>query len=47
VQIWDTARFHTGKEVVVPANITLPPLPPYAPELNPVGNLWPDLRSPF
>jgi len=26
-------------------NITLPPLPPYAPELNPVENVWQFLRA--
>jgi len=30
---------------VVAANITLLPLPPYAPELDPVENLWHYLRS--
>jgi len=29
----------------VPANITVVPLPPRAPELNPVENLWHYLRS--
>ena len=29
----------------VPPNITLLQLPPYAPELNPVENLWHDLHS--
>lgn len=47
VLIRDNAGFHTGKAVVVPPNITLPPLPPYAPGLNPVGNLWHYLRSPY
>lgn len=41
------AGFHTGKAVVVPPNITLRPLPPYSPELNPVENLWHYLRSHF
>jgi hypothetical protein len=27
-------------ELVVPANITLLPLPPKCPELNPVENIW-------
>ena len=31
--------------MVVPRNITLVPLPPYSPELNPVENLWHYLRS--
>ena len=29
----------------VPANITLLPLPPYSPELNPVENVWQYLRQ--
>ena len=45
VLIWDNAGFHTGGGVVVPPNITLLPLPPYAPELNPIENLWHYLRS--
>jgi transposase len=45
VLIWDRAGFHTGKAVSVPPNITLLLLPPYAPELNPVENLWHYLRS--
>jgi hypothetical protein len=45
VLIWDGAGYHTSRDLVVPANITLLPLPPYAPELNPVENLWHYLRS--
>lgn len=29
----------------MPANLTLLPLPPYAPELNPVENVWAYLRA--
>ena len=29
----------------VPRNLTLLPLPPYSPELNPVENLWQHLRQ--
>ena len=45
VMIWDQAGFHTAKAVRVPENITIVPLPPYSPELNPVENLWHYLRS--
>lgn len=45
VLIWDGAGFHTGKDLVVPGNVSLIQLPPYAPELNPVENLWHYLRS--
>jgi len=29
----------------VPENIKLLPLPPYSPELNPVENIWEELRE--
>ncbi len=45
VMVWDQAGFHTGKDLVVPENITIIPLPPYSPELNPMENLWHYLRS--
>ena len=47
VLIWDNAGFHTSKSLMVPPNITLLPLPPYSPELNPIERLWHDLRSHF
>jgi transposase len=45
VLLWDNAGFHTGGGLVVPANVSLIGLLPYSPELNPVENLWHDLRS--
>ena len=45
VLIWDGAGFHTARALEVPANVTLLGLPPYAPELNPIENLWHYLRS--
>jgi transposase len=45
VLLWDGAGFHTGHALQVPENITLLPLPPYSPELNPIENLWHYLRS--
>ena len=41
----DGAGYHTAKELKVPPNITLVPLPPYAPELNPMENVWEYLRG--
>lgn len=40
VMVWDQAGFHTGKALTVADNITIIPLPPYSPELNPMENLW-------
>jgi transposase len=45
VLIWDQAGFHTAKDVQVPANVTIIPLPPYSPQLNPVERLWQYLRQ--
>jgi hypothetical protein len=41
----DQAGWHGSNDLHVPANITLLPLPPYSPELNPVERLWLYLRE--
>jgi len=42
----DRAGWHaTSKNLQVPANMTLLPLPAYAPELNPMENVWDYLRG--
>lgn len=44
--VCDGAGWHQpGERLIVPDNITLMPLPPYAPELNPMENLWDYLRG--
>jgi transposase len=43
--IWDQAGFHTSNNVKVPENVTLIPLPPYSPQLNPIEKLWQFLRQ--
>jgi hypothetical protein len=46
IVICDGAGWHqTGGDLNVPDNITLLPLPPYAPELNPMENVWEYLRT--
>ena len=40
ILVLDGAGWHAGKRLKVPANITLLPLPPYSPELNPAENVW-------
>ena len=46
VVVCDGAGWHqTGKRLRVPDNITLLALPPYAPELNPMENIWDYLRG--
>jgi len=46
VVVLDQAGWHRAKALVVPDNISLVPLPPRSPELNPVENMdasgnWP------
>lgn len=46
VLVLDGAGWHQkGGELTVPNNITLLPLPPYAPELNPMELVWEYLRG--
>jgi putative transposase len=41
----DGAGYHIAKNLAVPENITLVRLPPRAPELNPIENVWEYLRG--
>ena len=41
----DQAGWHVSKALVVPDNITVMPLPPRSPELNPVENVWQYIRD--
>lgn len=45
--VLDGAGWHSSKALRVPANITLVPLPPYSPELNPVERVWLHLKARF
>jgi len=36
----DNAAFHSTKNVQIPKNIKLIPIPPYTPELNPAEKIW-------
>ena len=45
VLILDQAGWHTTGKLAVPSNITLLPLPPRSPELNPVENIWQFMRD--
>ena len=45
ILILDQAGWHLARALVVPTNITILPLPPRSPELNPVENLWQFMRD--
>jgi transposase len=43
--IMDQAGWHVAGRLDIPATITLVPLPPYSPELNPIERLWRSLKD--
>ena len=45
VMVLDEASSHKAKGLVIPPNIRLLPLPPYAPELNPQEHVWDEVRE--
>jgi hypothetical protein len=45
VVVLDGAGWHGSGDLPVPENLTLLPLPPRSPELNPVENVWQYLRQ--
>lgn len=45
VMVVDGASSHKAKELVVPENIRLIPLPGYSPELNPQEHIWDEVRE--
>jgi transposase len=45
VLLLDRAGWHGSSDLIVPANITLLPLPSKCPELNPVENIWQFMRD--
>ena len=45
VLLLDQAGWHLSDKLTIPDNITLMPLPPKSPELNPVENIWQYMRD--
>ena len=45
--ILDKAGWHTTRKLKPPSNLTLVPLPPACPELNPTENIWQYLRQTY
>jgi len=43
----DGAPSHRSAQLIIPKNMALVRLPPYAPELNPVEHLWDELREKY
>ena len=47
LMVADRAGWHRSKTLKMPKNIKMLPLPSYSPELNPVENIWDELREKF
>lgn len=45
IVLLDQAGWHMSKRLAIPPNITLVPLPPKCPELNPQENVWQFIRE--
>ena len=43
--ICDGARWHKSKGLVIPDNIEIDFIPPYTPEMNPIEQIWKELRK--
>lgn len=43
--VMDNAGWHISKNLDIPSNITVVPLPPYAPELNAMEQVWQWMKS--
>lgn len=41
----DGAAWHKSKGLIIPANIEILPLPPYTPEMNPIEQIWKEIRK--
>ncbi len=45
VLVCDGAAWHKSKALSVPDNIVLTGIPPYTPEMNPIEQIWRELRT--
>ena len=43
--VCDGARWHDSKKLIIPSNIQLLHIPPYTPEMNPIEQIWEELRE--
>lgn len=43
--ICDGARWHASKGLEIPDNIRIAHIPPYTPEMNPIEQIWKEIRT--
>uniref|UniRef100_UPI000489DCD2 transposase n=1 Tax=Streptococcus castoreus TaxID=254786 RepID=UPI000489DCD2 len=45
ILVMDNAIWHTSKTVTIPENIEFTFIPPYTPEMNPIEQVWSEIRK--
>ena len=45
ILVCDNAPWHEGEQVMIPDNITILYIPPYTPEMNPIEQIWTEIRK--
>ena len=45
ILVCDGAAWHKAKALMVPKNIRLVFIPPYTPEMNPIEQIWKEIRK--
>ena len=45
VLVCDGAAWHKAKALIIPENIRLVFIPPYTPEMNPIEQIWKEIRK--
>ena len=43
--VCDGAMWNKSSGLVIPANIHITPIPPYTPEMNPIEQIWKEMRK--
>ena len=45
ILVMDNATWHKSKSLVIPENMELTYIPPYTPEMNPIEQIWAEIRK--
>lgn len=45
ILVCDGAAWHKAKALIIPDNIRLVFIPPYTPEMNPIEQIWKEIRK--
>lgn len=45
ILVCDNAPWHDGEQLIIPGNIIILNIPPYTPEMNPIEQIWTEIRK--